>query len=107
MSETIDGGIYLGTDGKTYHDANGNPVDKSKVEEANKVKQPEWTPTPSPVAMPNLPDTVGKDDPLVTVETVEEKPLETTETVEIVDTGTRTVIDSLRDMPDKPKAAKK
>lgn len=99
MSETIEGGIYLGTDGKTYHDANGNPVDKSKVAEANKVKQPEWTPTPSPVAMPNA---VGKDDPLVTVETVEEKPLETTETVEVVDTGTRTVID-----PDKPKAAKK
>lgn len=38
--------------------------------------------------------TAAVDDPLVTIETVEEKPLKTTETVEIVDTGTGTVIDS-------------
>lgn len=52
-------------------------------------------------------DDLGADDPIVTVETVKEKPLKTTETVEIVDTGTGTVIDSLRDMPDTTKAKAK
>lgn len=36
MDETIPGGIYLSSDGVTYHDANGNVIEPPKQEEVAK-----------------------------------------------------------------------
>jgi hypothetical protein len=36
MAETIEGGAFLGADGKTFHDANGQPL---KSEDAAKAKK--------------------------------------------------------------------
>ncbi len=33
MASTVPGGVYANPDGKTYHDANGNPVSKATVTE--------------------------------------------------------------------------
>jgi hypothetical protein len=38
MSETIPGGAYLSSDGKTWHDANGNPLSKKQVAEAEALQ---------------------------------------------------------------------
>ena len=34
MAKTIQGGAYLAVDGKTWHDADGKPLPKDKVKEA-------------------------------------------------------------------------
>lgn len=38
MALTISGGAYLSPDGKTWHDANGNPIKKDAVAEFEKVQ---------------------------------------------------------------------
>lgn len=56
--------------------------------------------TPSPAK--KTPASLPEDAVSATIETVEEKPLQTTETVEYVDDGTRTVVG-----PDESKAKAK
>lgn len=34
MGTTVEGGAYLNPDGKTWHDAQGNPIDAPTVKEA-------------------------------------------------------------------------
>lgn len=39
MADTVEGGVYLNPDGKTYHDAEGKPVEGGKVAEAQKLQR--------------------------------------------------------------------
>lgn len=39
MADTIPGGIYKNAQGDGYHDANGNPVDKDKLAEAERLNR--------------------------------------------------------------------